>query len=303
MRCAAAAPRWQPPPRAAALHRSAHHRSSSRAAAIDAETGRGVCPADRDRRSGRRRNCRECRAKINRCGVDAALLMASDRMCAMGWRRFVYPLDITGQFAHARSPCVIAEGLRRSIRSSSTIQPPVRLEWSCGSIFQSLVASVNSVSTSWPLENAFSAPSLTNGSENRQADVTEPAHVQRRGNRRTSILSTISPCPPDARSQPPLYADGLTQQGLPFGVALDQVNVGARRLPSRRRRAPRLETPAAAEVGPILPMAPSLGKLEGSSRTWPSPQMWKCRRRDEICFGLPLHQEIDVAIQPDFGFT
>ena len=134
-------------------------------AAVDAEAGRGVALrieiddqhplADRGER----------RAEIDRGGglADAALLVGERQDARMG-RPLLAPILLISliNYAHARLPTAVAEGLRRSIRSSSTIQPcpPVRLEWSRGSIFQYLVASVNSASTSWPLRNKAFAPCL-----------------------------------------------------------------------------------------------------------------------------------------------
>ena len=147
-------------------HRGRHHRVAQRrfadqhvigravaVAAIDAEAGRGVALrieiddqhalADRGQRG----------AEIDRGGglADAALLVGErqDARMAGRIRRPILLINLIN-YGHARAPWVVADGLRRSIRSSSTIQPcpPVRLECSCGSIFQYLVASVNSASTS-----------------------------------------------------------------------------------------------------------------------------------------------------------
>src|SRR5256885_1835611 len=83
--------------------------------------------------------------------ADAALLIGERQDARMACRcgGLILLINLINN-GHAGLPSAIAEGLRRSIRSSSTIQPcpPVRLEWSCGRIFQYLVASVNSASTS-----------------------------------------------------------------------------------------------------------------------------------------------------------
>ena len=103
-------------------------------AAVDAEAGRGVALrieiddqhalADRGQRG----------AEIDRGGglADAALLVGERQNARMAGRvRRPYPLDILRSIT-VMPGChvLIAEGLRRSIRSSSTIQPcpPVRLE-------------------------------------------------------------------------------------------------------------------------------------------------------------------------------
>src|SRR6202043_289885 len=192
-------------------HRGRHHCVAQRrlpdqhivgraaaAAAIDAKTGRGIplrikiddqhALADRRQRG----------AEIDRGGglADAALLVGERqdaRMAGRGWRLILLIYMIN--YRHARVPWAIAGGLRRSIRSSSTIQPcpPVRLECNCGVIFQYLVASVNSASTSWPLRNSALAPPLTSGSAKRISwcnGATARAVTQ---STEPATLSTISP--------------------------------------------------------------------------------------------------------------
>src|SRR5882757_2451306 len=192
-------------------HRGRNHRVAQRrladqhvigraaaAAAINAKTGGGIALwieidnqhafADRSQRG----------AEVDRGGglADAALLVGQRQDARMAGRvwRLILLINIIN-CGHARVPSAVAEGLRRSIRSSSTIQPcpPVRLECRSGSIFQYLVASVNSASTSWPLRNRAFAPCLTSGSAKPISwcsGATARAVTQSTG---PVILSTLSP--------------------------------------------------------------------------------------------------------------
>jgi hypothetical protein len=130
-----------------ARHRGRHHRVAQRrfadqhvvgravaAAAIDAEPGRGIALrieidnqhplADRGQRG----------AEIDRGGglADTALLVGERqdaRMAGRGWC-LIFLINMIN-YGHTRTPWAVkADGLRRSIWSSSTIQPcpPVRLE-------------------------------------------------------------------------------------------------------------------------------------------------------------------------------
>ena len=127
-------------------HRGRHHGVAQRrladqhvigravaAAAVDAETGRGVALrieiddqhplADRGERG----------AEIDRGGglADAALLVGERQDARMAGRVWGLILLIyLINYGHALTPFAVADGLRRSIWSSSTIQPcpPVRLE-------------------------------------------------------------------------------------------------------------------------------------------------------------------------------
>src|SRR6202048_1744485 len=140
----------------------------------------------------------QCRAEIDRGRglADAAFLVGQRQDARMVRRAWGLILLINLiNYGHARVPCAVADGLRRSIWSSSTIQPcpPVRLECNCGLIFQYLVASVNSASTSWPLRNRAFAPLLTSGSAKRMSwcnGATARAVTQSIS---PAILSTLSP--------------------------------------------------------------------------------------------------------------
>ena len=133
-------------------------------AAIDAEPGRGVALrieiddqhalADRGQR----------RAEIDRGGglADAALLVGERqdaRMAVRSWRPILLiNLDQLRSCAVAMC-CRGRDCAARSgrVRRSSHVR---RCGWNedCGLIFQYLVASVNSASTSWPLRNSAFAP-------------------------------------------------------------------------------------------------------------------------------------------------
>src|SRR3984893_11661417 len=140
----------------------------------------------------------QCRAEIDRGrGLADAALLVGQRQDARMVDRALDLILLTNliNYGHARVPCAVADGLRRSIWSSSTIQPcpPVRLECNCGLIFQYLVASVNSASTSWPLRNSAFAPLFTSGSAKRISwcnGATARAVTQSIW---PAILSTLSP--------------------------------------------------------------------------------------------------------------
>src|SRR6266704_3497989 len=163
-------------------HRGRHHSVAQRRLADQHIIGRAATIAAIDTEAGGRIALRieiddqhiltdgsqRC-AEIDGCGglADAALLIRQRQDARMVGRRVDLILLISLiNYGHARVPSAVADGLCRSMRSSSTIQPcpPVRLECSCGLIFQYLVASVNSASTSWPLGNRAFAPWRTNGS-------------------------------------------------------------------------------------------------------------------------------------------
>src|SRR6266850_3910357 len=138
------------------------------------------------------------RAEIDRGGglADTAFLIRQRQDARMRGRKghLILLINLIN-YGHARVPCAVADGLYRSMRSSSTIQPcpPVRLECSCGLIFQYLVASVNSASTSWPLRNRAFAPLLTSGSTKPISwcnGATARAVTQ---STLPAILSTVSP--------------------------------------------------------------------------------------------------------------
>src|SRR5246127_5989598 len=139
------------------------------APAIDAKAGGGVTLGIQiDDQHALADGCQRG-AEIDRGGglADAALLVRQRQDARMAGRRWRLILLINMiDYGHARLPWAVADGLRRSIWSSSTIQPcpPVRLECRFGLIFQYLVASVNSASTSWPLRNKALVPRLTSGS-------------------------------------------------------------------------------------------------------------------------------------------
>src|SRR6267154_5787839 len=163
-------------------HRGRHHRITQRRLADQHIIGRAVAIAAIDTESGGRIALRieiddqhiltdggQCCAEIDGgSGLANAPLLIRQRQDTrmVGWRFDLILLINLINYGHARVPCAVADGLCRSMRSSSTIQPcpPVRLECSCGLISQYLVASVNSASTSWPLGNRAFAPLLTNGS-------------------------------------------------------------------------------------------------------------------------------------------
>ncbi len=163
-------------------HRGRHHRFAQgrladqhvigravAVAAIDAEAGGGVALRIEIDDQHALADRRERGAEIDRGGglADAALLVGQrqDARMAGQSRRLILLINLIN-YGHARVPWALADGSRRSMRSSSTIQPcpPVRLECNCGLIFQYLVASVNSASTSWPLRNKAFAPCFTSGS-------------------------------------------------------------------------------------------------------------------------------------------
>src|SRR5438477_4980925 len=139
----------------------------------------------------------ECGTEIDGGGglAYAALLIRQRqdaRMTRGSWCVRLLNIIDTG---HARLPLALADGLRRSIWSSSTIQPcpPVRLRCNCGVMFQHLVASVNSASTSWPLRNRALAPRFTSGSAKPRSwcsGANARAVTQSTG---PVILSTLSP--------------------------------------------------------------------------------------------------------------
>src|SRR5712672_3619624 len=192
-------------------HRGRHHRITLRRLADQHIIGRAVAIAAIDTESGGRIALRieiddqhiltdggqRC-AEIDGGGglADATLLIRQRQDARMVGRRVDLILLINlVNYGHARVPCALADGLRRSMRSSSTIQPcpPVRLECRCGSIFQYLVASVNSASTSWPLRNKAFAPRFTSGSAKPMSwcsGATARAVTQSTG---PVILSTQSP--------------------------------------------------------------------------------------------------------------
>src|ERR1700738_3963699 len=140
----------------------------------------------------------QCRAEIDRGrGLADAAFLVGQRQDARMVRRaldLIFLINLIN-YGHARVPCAVANGLRRSIWSSSTIQPcpPVRLECNCGFIFQYLVDSVNSASTSWPFRNKAFAPRFTKGSAKPMSwcsGATARAVTQSTG---PVILSTLSP--------------------------------------------------------------------------------------------------------------
>src|ERR1051325_5458963 len=98
------------------------------------------------------------------------------------------------------------------------------------------------------------------------------------------------------------YAHRLAQKGCFFGIALDQVDIGARRLRQRAGENHARETAAAAKVDPYFRRRSQAQKLERISDV-SSPEMRKRRWGDEIGLGLPLHEETDIAIQPRLRFT
>src|SRR6478672_6168879 len=162
-------------------HRGRHHRIAQRrfadqdivgraaaVAPIDAEPGRGIALRIQvDDQHALADRC-ERGAEIDRggCLADAALLVGQRQDTRMArYAGLICLIDLI-DYGHCGVPGAVADRGRRSIRSSSTIQPcpPVRLECRFGTIFQYLVASVNSASTSWPLRNRAFAPFLTSGS-------------------------------------------------------------------------------------------------------------------------------------------
>ena len=107
-------------------------------AAVDAEPGRGVALRIEidDQHALADGGQRGAEIDRGRGLADAALLVGERQDARMGRLGLAnYPLDKPDQLrVMPGSPYAVADGLRRSIRSSSTIQPcrPVRLEWSCG---------------------------------------------------------------------------------------------------------------------------------------------------------------------------
>src|SRR3954468_11055610 len=98
------------------------------------------------------------------------------------------------------------------------------------------------------------------------------------------------------------YAHRLAQKGRFFGIALDQMDIGARRLRQCAGENHTREAAAAAKVDPDFRRRSQAQKLERISDV-SSPEMRKRRWRDEVGLGLPLLQEADVAIQPRLRFT
>src|SRR5438128_788366 len=91
------------------------------------------------------------------------------------------------------------------------------------------------------------------------------------------------------------YAHRLTQKGCFFGVALDQMNIGTRRLCECTGKNHAWKAAAAAKVDPGLRIRSQAQKLERIGDV-SGPAMRKRRRCDEIGLGLPRHEEIDIAI-------
>src|ERR1700682_4962765 len=192
-------------------HRGRHDRVAQRRLADQHVVGRAAAVAAVDTKTGGSvalrieiddqhilANRGQRRAEIDRGrGLADAALLVSQRQDARMVRRawdLIFLINLIN-YGHARVPCAVADGLRRSIWSSSTIQPcpPVRLECNCGLIFQYLVASVNSASTSWPLRNSAFAPLFTSGSAKRISwcnGATARAVTQSIW---PAILSTLSP--------------------------------------------------------------------------------------------------------------
>src|SRR3954452_10860112 len=97
------------------------------------------------------------------------------------------------------------------------------------------------------------------------------------------------------------YAHRLAQKGRFFGIALDQMYIGTRRLRQRAGKNHTREAAATAKIDPDFRRRSQAQKLERISDV-SSPEMRKRRRRDEIGFGLPLHEEADVAIESRLRF-
>src|SRR3954468_4070752 len=97
------------------------------------------------------------------------------------------------------------------------------------------------------------------------------------------------------------YAHRLAQKGRFFGIALDQMDVGARRLRQRASESHTREAAAAAKVDPDFRRRSQAQKLERISDV-SRPEMRKRRWRDEIGFGLPLHEKADVSIESRLRF-
>src|SRR5260370_38736318 len=191
-------------------HRGRHDRVAQRRLADQHVIGRAAAVAAVDTKTGGSVALRiemddqhiladrgQCRAEIDRGRglADAALLVGQRQDARMVRRAFDLILLINLiNYGHARVPCAVADGLCRSMRSSSQSQPCplVWLECSCGLIFQYLVASVNSASTSWPLRNRAFAPLLTNGSAKPISWCNEATARAVTQSTLPAILSTLS---------------------------------------------------------------------------------------------------------------
>ena len=78
--------------------------------------------------------------------------------------------------------------------------------------------------------------------------------------------------------------------------------IGARRLRQRAGQHHAGKAAAAAEVDPDLRRRGEVQELQRIGDV-AGPEMWKRRGRDEIGLGLPLQEQIDVAIEPRLCFT
>jgi hypothetical protein len=94
----------------------------------------------------------------------------------------------------------------------------------------------------------------------------------------------------------------LAQESCFFGVALDQVDHGARGLRECAGEHNAGETAAAAEVDPDLCGRRPCQKLKRVG-DMAGPEVGQGRRRDEIGLGLPLPEEVEVAIEARLCFT
>src|SRR6266481_4463788 len=100
----------------------------------------------------------------------------------------------------------------------------------------------------------------------------------------------------------PRNAERLAQEGGLLGVALDQMDHGARRLRQYASQHHAGKAAAAAEISPDFCARSESQELERIGNM-PRPQVWKRRGCDQICLRLPLQKEADIAIQPLLCFT
>ncbi len=116
-----------PPRRAAAPRQSTRHRSSSYGCGDRCRGRSRRCPADRDRQSARRspmaaRAVPRLMAVVVLPTPPFLIGQRQDTRMARRGRRLIFLINMIN-YGHALTPWVAVDGLRRSIQSSSTIQP------------------------------------------------------------------------------------------------------------------------------------------------------------------------------------
>src|SRR6266545_236202 len=92
------------------------------------------------------------------------------------------------------------------------------------------------------------------------------------------------------------YADRLAQESRLLGVALDQMDIGARRLRQGAGKNHTWKATTAAKIDPDFRGRSQTQKLERIGDV-SGPEMRKRRWRYKIRFALPLQKQTDVAIQ------